>query len=346
MTVLKIRFSILIPVYNVEKYLPECIESVLNQTYQNFEIILVDDGSTDNSGKLCDEYEKKDSRIRVYHKVNGGQLHTREYAVKRASGDWYVFLDSDDSLQPNALETIYNKILQYDCDLVIYGWQRFCGEKILDDTATGRPDFIFSDKRSLYKTVFFDQQYNSLCRKAVKADLFTGQDYSRFYKIKYGEDLLQSIELLNNANKVLMIDQLLYNYRMNPQSMVHTIDYSKHRVDFTVRETILEFLEKSKTFTKEDFKEYRSCSLRFLAEEIWDISISTVDNKTKKRLFTEMSHSKYYRAFLENGEYYKKKIGKKYFCVQLLGKRRYYLLMTLCKLLFGLKKIYCFLKNR
>ena len=83
----------------VEQYLPECIESVLGQTYANFEFILVDDGSPDRCGEICDEYAKKDSRIRVFHKPNGGLMHTRRYALERAQGDYYVFLDSDDYLE-------------------------------------------------------------------------------------------------------------------------------------------------------------------------------------------------------------------------------------------------------
>lgn len=336
-----IKFSVLVPVYNVELYVSECIESVLNQTYQNFELILVDDGSPDQSGEICDEYAKKDARIRVFHKENGGLIHTRRFAIEKALGNWYVFLDSDDTLQPNALETIYNKILQYGCDLVIYGWQRFCGDTVLDDTATGRPDFVFSDKRMLYKTIFFDQQYNSLCRKAVKANLFVGQDYSKFYKIKYGEDLLQSIELLNNANKVLMIDDLLYCYRANPESMTHTIDYSECKVDFTIRETILEFLGKLNIFTTEDFKEYRSYCLKFLADEIWGIAISTAGGETKKQRLQEIVDSKYYQDFLLQGEYNKKLVGKKVFCIWLLKAKMYGTLVLVCNILNGIKLFLC-----
>ncbi len=335
----KIKFSVLVPVYNVELYVTECIESVMNQTYQNFELILVDDGSHDKSGDICEEYAKKDTRIRVFHKENGGLIHTRRFAIENALGNWYVFLDSDDTLQPNALETIYNKIVQYGCDLVIYGWQRFCGDTVLDDTATGKTDFVFPDKRSLYKTVFFDQQYNSLCRKAVKADLFTGQDYSKFYEIKYGEDLLQSVELLNQADKVLLIDDSLYRYRVNSESMTHTIDYSKCKVDFTVRETILHFLEKANVFTKEDFKEYRSYCLKFLADEIWGIAISTAGREAKKQRLQEIFNSKYYQGFLLQGECNKKMIGKKEFCIRLLKAKQYVMLIFICNMLNWIKRL-------
>ena len=116
-----IKFSIMTPVYKVERYLPECIESVLGQTYGNFEFILVDDGSPDHSGEICEEYAKKDSRIRVFHKPNGGLMHTRRYALERASGDYYVFLDSDDYLSLDTLETLSRYIAESGADCVIYG---------------------------------------------------------------------------------------------------------------------------------------------------------------------------------------------------------------------------------
>ena len=329
----------MVPVYNVELYVAECIESVLNQTYQNFELILVDDGSPDKSGEICDEYAKKDTRIRVFHKENGGLIHTRRFAIDKAEGDWYVFLDSDDTLQPNALETIYNKILQYHCDLVIYGWQRFCGDTVLEDTATGRSDFIFPDKRSLYKTVFFDQQYNSLCRKAVKANLFDGRDYSFFYSIKHAEDLLQSIEILENAEQVLYTDEILYNYRNNPTSITHSIRYNQHQIDFTVQKKVLECIKKANVFGISDFTAYRSSSLRDLCDIVWNIATSKADSFHKKRLLQEIVDSKYYQDFLSQGEYNKNLIGKKEFCLRLLYRKRFWLLIHISSMIYKTKNI-------
>ena len=119
-----IKFSVIVPVYKVEPYIRECIESVLHQTYQNYELILVDDGSPDNSGLICDEYKEKSDQIVVYHKPNAGSLHTRIYGIAHATGDYYVFLDSDDSLKENALQVIYQAITKYSCDCVIYEMDR------------------------------------------------------------------------------------------------------------------------------------------------------------------------------------------------------------------------------
>ena len=104
---MKERISVVVPVYNVEKYLEKCVNSIVNQTYKNLEIILVDDGATDNSGKLCDELAKIDNRIKVYHKENGGLSDARNYGVERATGDYIGFVDSDDYIDAEMYEKLY-----------------------------------------------------------------------------------------------------------------------------------------------------------------------------------------------------------------------------------------------
>ena len=105
----KIKFSIMTPVYKVEKYLDECVSSVLNQSYENFELILVDDGSPDRSGQMCDAWAAKDKRVKVIHKENGGAVSARCMGIEKAEGDYYMFLDSDDTLRPCALEVHQDK---------------------------------------------------------------------------------------------------------------------------------------------------------------------------------------------------------------------------------------------
>lgn len=110
--------SVIVPVYNVEKYLPECIESIINQTYRDIEIILIDDGSTDNSGKICDKYASQDGRIRVIHKENGGLSDARNCGMKVANGEVISFVDSDDYLSPFFLEIMYEAMMKGNCDVV------------------------------------------------------------------------------------------------------------------------------------------------------------------------------------------------------------------------------------
>ena len=113
--------SVIVPVYNVEEYLPKCIESIINQTYKNLEIILVDDGSTDNSGRICDEYAKKDDRIIVFHKENGGLSDARNCGIDAATGDWVQFVDSDDYIHQTMVEKMYSSCKRNQTKLAVCG---------------------------------------------------------------------------------------------------------------------------------------------------------------------------------------------------------------------------------
>lgn len=297
-----IKFSIMTPVYKVERYLPECIESVLGQTYGNFEFILVDDGSPDHSGEICDEYAKKDSRIRVFHKPNGGLMHTRRYALERAQGDYYVFLDSDDYLSLDTLETLSRYIAETGADCVIYGfeWLRPEGTSHIKCSSydCGR---VITDKRELYNIVFNDEAYNSLWRKCAKASCFDGRDHSRYYHIKRGEDLLQSLEILENAGSFLFIPETLYCYRVNPASITHSDSYEGYRANFEVRETVLEFLGKSGVFTEEDYDRLRNNDMDRVAVELKRICRYAPTREAKREAIASIRDSAYYKHFLEPG---------------------------------------------
>lgn len=115
--------SLIVPVYNTSSFLPACINSLLSQSFQDFELVLVDDGSTDISGRICDEYAKKDSRVKVYHKVNGGVSSARNNGMDNACGEWIYFVDSDDELLPGGLQTLVAGICD-DVDIVGGGYER------------------------------------------------------------------------------------------------------------------------------------------------------------------------------------------------------------------------------
>ena len=139
--------SIIVPVYNVEQYLEKCVNSIINQSYKNLEIILVDDGATDNSGKICDELAKLDNRIKVYHKENGGLSDARNYGVERATGEYIGFVDSDDYIDPKMYEKLYEAIKKENVDVVE------CSFKII---YPGRVDFFSTEK---YYEILGKQEY-------------------------------------------------------------------------------------------------------------------------------------------------------------------------------------------
>lgn len=227
------RFSILIPVYNVERFLTKCMKSVLDQSFQDFEVILVDDGSTDNSGMLCDKY--KNENIRVIHQNNQGLLMARRAAIALAKGEFCIFLDSDDYLQPQALENINNKLVDTRADILIYNTVL-----VYDDTNippierkpvfTSDKLFVGEDmKKELYDKLLYGGMLNNLVLKAIRTELVQSDDtdYLPLRHNSMGEDLLQSLYPITHANRVAYTPECYYCYRQVQSSMTHSIDPSK-----------------------------------------------------------------------------------------------------------------------
>ncbi len=209
-------FSILIPVYNVEKYLNECLDSVMTQGFTDYEVILIDDGSTDNSGTICDEYAAKDSRFIVRHKENEGLLCARRDAIKMAKGQYIMFLDSDDYWADNILETIYSVIQDNLCDIVIFTMFSIRGSNITADPClfSELKTFEGTAKKNLYELMLTKDSLNSLCSKAVKREIVDiDNDYGEYKGLSLGEDLLQSAIYLVNADRIVYLPQPFYYYR-------------------------------------------------------------------------------------------------------------------------------------
>ena len=221
-------FSVLIPVYNTSKYLDECINSVLSQTEKDFEIVLLNDGSTDNSGDICDSYaEKYPDFIRVIHKENEGLMMTRRRGFKEAKGDYFICLDSDDYLRDNnALLKIKKMIVEKGCDLVVYN---YLAEKQLSENNQmielfDLPDgYVFEgkDKQVLYEKLLIGRDFNAIWIKAPNCDIVdVDVDYSQWKQdICRAEDLFQSFPMLTNAKRVGYIKDMLLHYRWTESSI-------------------------------------------------------------------------------------------------------------------------------
>lgn len=269
-----IKFYILVPVYKTEKYIHECILSILNQTYENFELILVDDGSPDQAGTICDEYAAKDFRVHVIHKENEGQLSARSAAIAYVKVNcaqnhaFCVFVDSDDYLQPNALEVLADVIEEKHCDVVIYGIQQVDDGKKVSVADTAPYAGSITNKRELYKKVFFDMKFNSLCCKAISCALFNDIDWSSYYYIRHGEDLLQSIPIYKNCRNVEFIGTVLYNYRMNPISVTRNRSLNSYTVNSVVRNAVWDFLRSENVLTAQDMDAYLNRCGAFLKTQL------------------------------------------------------------------------------
>lgn len=226
-------FSIIIPIYNVEKYLAQCIDSVLAQSFTDYELILVDDGSTDNSGKICDEYQAKYSKIKVIHKSNGGQATARNVGTSEASGDYILYIDSDDYIVDNNFLTDISKvILSEGCELILYKFRKFTdGSNVLEPCYFSLADIKFDDcDRLLLELVERDAYYGSPWIKAIKRNLLI-ENRIEFENGLLGEDMDWSCNLLTKTKTISVVDKSYIAYRQRPGSVSKT-NKLKNLTDF------------------------------------------------------------------------------------------------------------------
>lgn len=270
-----IEFCIVVPAYNCEKYIKNCVKSVCNGTYPHFHMLLVDDGSTDGTPALCDRLAEADQRITVLHQKNAGALAARvagiQYFQRNAQPDAFLYcLDSDDALTPNALEVLAAAIQKEGCDLVfLRAWWVYPGGKERNLDPIGMPNSTISDKRQLYKLFFGNTGYNPLWRKAVKLSLFTADDFSKYYGLRLSEDLLQSIPLYKNCQRVTFLPDILYRYTVNPTSVVNTVRYDNFKSNNTVFQVVWDFLQSENLWTQQDYLEYLAFCCVQVRETLW-----------------------------------------------------------------------------
>lgn len=211
--------SILIPVYKVEQYLQRCIDSVLSQDFTDYELILVDDGSPDRCGMICDENACKDSRIKVVHKKNGGLVSARKVGFEASVAPYLVFLDSDDWLMPGALSTLYRKIDEgYD---IVRGrnWRVLDnGEKMLEQPrlATGELNGCEAYLQAIINASMSPYLWGAIYRR----DLFSSQMYEQILPVSIGEDWVTNIAIASKVKRVCLTEEIVYCYFINRASMM------------------------------------------------------------------------------------------------------------------------------
>lgn len=210
--------TIIVPVYNVSEYLPACVESLRKQSYADVEIILVDDGSTDGSGLLCDEYAAKDTRIRVIHKKNGGLSSARNAGLDAASGQWVLFVDGDDYLAHNAVELLLGVAeMQGDADFVQFLYQETDGSWQPEEQVSGAE--VLTDVPDFFQRLYgLGGVAASACTKLFRKDLFNSL---RFKEGIRNEDEELMTRLLPVCRKVVYTNLVLYGYVMRQGSIIH-----------------------------------------------------------------------------------------------------------------------------
>lgn len=221
-----ILISVIIPAYNVADYLKYCLDSLKNQTYKNWEAIIVDDGSTDDTGAICEDYSRNDGRFHVYHKENEGVSEARNYALQKARGNVLGFADADDYLDTSAFECIVRHFLNDDVDAVYTGHYRVDENNCILETRKGKAQkegnkrdaiqFTLLEGKDSYLGVLWNKFFRREC-------CFQGEGFVEFsssYKI--GEDQIWLLEVCKNIEKVSFEENALYYYRIRRESAIHT----------------------------------------------------------------------------------------------------------------------------
>ena len=223
-------FSVIVPIYNVSEYLPRCIESVLCQTFGDFELILVDDGSRDDCGKICDEYAKKDERIKVVHKEHGGLVSARQAGVRKARGQYIMHLDGDDAFLPDALESAYEIIEKHQPDVVAFAHKPWTdgvvGDTVYDYLKEGL--YVGEDvKTKLHPKILSDENMESmlyfLWGKALRREMATYYQVNISTDIVLGEDVCCTAPCYFEAKSVYVSKKAVYLYTIRQSSLSNRV---------------------------------------------------------------------------------------------------------------------------
>lgn len=224
------KISVIVPVYNTAAYLRECVDSILAQKYRNLEVILVDDASTDGSEKICDEYEQADERVHVIHQENGGPGSACVTGMKAAAGDYYMFVDSDDYVEPEMLTEMVARLTGKKGEIVC------CNH--LREKQKGTEPVYCAAKPGIYQGEKLEEEIKanligreqraiplSRCMKLCEKSVFAGNEIFYDFKVRFGEDTNMMYPALQNATRVVvMSDALFYHYRYVESSMIHLYD--------------------------------------------------------------------------------------------------------------------------
>lgn len=308
---MKRKYSIIVPVYNVEKYINECLSSLINQTYKNIEIVVINDGSSDNSLSLIEEYSRIDDRIRVIDQKNMGLGYTRNVGIDNAVGDYILFVDSDDYISLNTCEEI-EAVLSYnnEVDIIVLGRYRFADEVYMQDPISKGKTCFETGESYLLHCVKNECFTASSCNKVFNRS-FLEKNELRFDTGVLYEDLLFVFKALICSSSLIVMDSPYYYYRWNRKdSIINTIKEKDKDVLYTVNMMEKFLVQKNKIYLKENalYKEliftWVCNALLFKYPQKKPFSIRA--NRIVKEVLNDMNFKKYVQYFLVNRSVKKK----------------------------------------
>ncbi len=229
------KISVIVPIYNIGQYLSRCIDSILVQTFTNFELLLIDDGSTDNSGRICDDYAKKDNRIRVFHKKNGGVALARQLGIENAIGEYSIHADGDDWVEANMLENMYKKIVESNADVLIADFYFDKNNKSSYIRQNGHE----GSSQEILKKIFRGKIFGSLWHKMIRHSLYKKFNVHFIPHIDYCEDVLVLCQILQHDVKVEFLHKAYYHYDHH-NAMSITCNYNQNT--YKIRQQYVEEL--------------------------------------------------------------------------------------------------------
>ena len=264
--------SVIVPVYNVQAYIAECIESLIHQTYSNLEIILVDDGSTDGSDVVCDEYMHRDSRVRVIHQENRGLSGARNTGLDNVNGGYLAFVDSDDLVLPDYMEVLYGLIKKYGADIAACAYVKGTARELQDykdrvmKEDTAREVCMSSEKMLRQWHGKYKKWETIACNKLYDQKVWNGKIIQRFPEGRKHEDVLTSHIIVQSAEKVVLTTRYLYLYRVREGSIVGQIADSKEGI----RQNLRAQRERMAFFRKQGYwRAYCNLVIGYLLHVVW-----------------------------------------------------------------------------
>lgn len=312
------KISVIVPVYNVEKYLEKCLKTILNQTYKNLQIIVIDDGSTDKSSQICDDFSRQDERISVIHKKNGGLSAARNDGLDLVQGKYVIFIDSDDYISDNMVELLYKGISENEADYCV------CGFTTVTDTYDKIKEYkpkekILSGKDAL-RMHYFAKEYSvnfvMACAKIYKSELWKTL---RFVEKIYFEDVEIMPRVLLNSNKVVIINHPGYYYVQQEGSIMHNpkLREKMYKDSMDIFESHIDL------YSREGILELRNAEIQLLLDKI--ITHDLHDSIPYEAVtYSKKLYNKYFMQILATKMSLKKYV--RYWVYRVLGKKGYILL--------------------
>lgn len=334
-----IKFSIVLPIYNVERYLQRCLDSVLGQTYKNYEVIMVDDGSTDNCPAICDNYAAKDARVKVIHKQNAGLGMARNTGIKNATGDYICFFDSDDFVTTNLLELCAKELEKENYDIVAFDYSDYKDGKVINSPKRAAKTVFKSErvrseflKLMIYNAGNIERIHCCAWNKVYSMQLIRRIGFRFVSEKEYiSEDYFSNLILFSEVNSVLVLPDKLYFYCYNGESLTHS--YNPQRFDKIIYQYEQSLIECDELGYSTDIK--NAIAFQMLDNFIGAVRLllnSELSKKQKKQILKNVVSSPRYQKLFSDLDMKEESLSRKILVCLLKNKK-----CVVIRLLFKLK---------